>query len=215
MSITVHGVVGSPYLRGVLLGLEERGVAYRLNAIPLGDHLKEPHLLRHPFGRVPAFEHDDFQIYEAQAILRFIAAVFPGPALQPADARQAARMNQLMGITDCYFVPEVGLTITRPRFDERVGLGKADEAVVRAAIPRAKVCLRAIDDLKGDASYLVGEELTLADLLLAPHLVIFPLTPEGERLLAAHPRLSAWIDRMLARPSMIATDHTRLLARAA
>src|SRR5436305_1434661 len=105
MSVVVHGVVGSPYLRGVLLGLEERGVAYRLNPIPLGEHLKEPHLSRHPFGRVPAFEHDDFRLYETQAILRYIDAVFPGPSLQPTDARQAARMNQLMGVTDCYFAP--------------------------------------------------------------------------------------------------------------
>ena len=137
------------------------------------------------------------------------------PQLEGGEARQAARMNEPMGITDCYFVPEVGLTITCPRFDERAGLGKADEAVVDAAILRAKVCLRAIDDLKGEAQYLAGDELTLADLLLARHLVILRLTPEGEELIAAHPRLSAWVDGMLACSSMIATDHTRLQARGA
>jgi glutathione S-transferase len=214
MAVIVHGVIGSPYLRGATLGLEERGVSYELRAIPLGAHLEQPHLSRHPFGRVPAFEHDGFALYETQAILRYVANVFPGPALEPADPRQAARMNQLIGITDWYFLNHIGRLITRPRFNEMIGRGKADEDAIRSALPDAKVCLKAIDDLKGDATFLAGEALSLADLLLAPHVALFAPTPEGRTLLARHPRLIDWLNRMLARPSMIATD-PRALQRAA
>ena len=34
-TIVIHGVPGSPYLRSALLGLEEKGLPYRLNAIEL------------------------------------------------------------------------------------------------------------------------------------------------------------------------------------
>ena len=215
MTVVVHGVVGSPYLRGALLGLEEREVAYQLNAIPLGAHLEPPHLARHPFGRVPVLDHDDFRLYETQAILRYVAQVFPGPALEPADARQAARMNQLIGITDWYFFNQIAAPITRPRFLEMQGKGKADEAAIASALPGARVCLKTIDELKGDARYLAGDSVSIADLLLAPHMAYFAVTPEGRSLLGAHLRLLAWVERMQARPSMLATDRAQLMARAA
>ena len=54
----VHGIPGSPYVRAALLSLEEKGAPYRLAAMQFGTLKQESHLSRHPFGRVPAFEHD-------------------------------------------------------------------------------------------------------------------------------------------------------------
>src|SRR5947208_5823279 len=96
----VHGVPGSPFLRSVQLGLEEKGALYRLAVMAPGESKSAAHLKRHPFGRIPAFEHGDFQLYETQAILRYLDDVIPEPALKPADPRAAARMNQIIGIND-------------------------------------------------------------------------------------------------------------------
>ncbi|MDB6105516.1 MAG: glutathione S-transferase, partial [Gammaproteobacteria bacterium] len=94
--ITVYGVPGSPYLRSALLGLHEKGAAYRLAGLSagIGETRREDHLRRHPFGRIPVLEHGEFRLYETQAILRYLDAVLPGPALQPQDPCAAARMNQ-------------------------------------------------------------------------------------------------------------------------
>jgi glutathione S-transferase len=214
MTVTVYGVVGSPLLRSALLGLEERAVPYALVGIPMGAHLEPPHLARHPFGRVPVFDHDGFALYETQAILRYVAKVFPGEPLEPADARAAARMNQLMGITDWYFYNSISTAISRPRiFAMRYGK-PADEAAIKTALPGARICMQAVDDLKGDHAYLAGNALSLADLLLAPQMANFALTPEGKAMLAAHPRLAGWLDHMATRPSMLNTATDRL-ARAA
>src|SRR5213078_2515073 len=111
----VYGVPGSPYLRAVLVGLEEKAAAYEL--IPVsGPATKQPeHLARHPFGRVPAFEHDGFALYETQAILRYIDGAFPGAALQPTGLKERAHMDQLVGICDWYLFPQVGVTIAFQR----------------------------------------------------------------------------------------------------
>ena len=95
----VHGIPGSPYVRAALLSLEEKGAAYEFAAMAPGTLKQQPHLSRHPFGRIPAFEHDGWMLYETQAIMRYVDAVIPGPRLQPDDPRAAARMNQLIGIT--------------------------------------------------------------------------------------------------------------------
>ena len=111
----VHGVPGSPYVRAALLTLEEKGAVYQLAAMALGTLKQQPHLSRHPFGRIPAFEHDGWMLYETRAIMRYIDAVVPGPRLQPEDPRAAARMDQLMNITDWYLMPQVSVPITRNR----------------------------------------------------------------------------------------------------
>src|SRR5439155_8153198 len=103
----VHGVPGSPYVRAALLALEEKGASYELASMAPGT-LKQPsHLSRHPFGRIPAFEHDGWMLYETQAIMRYVDAVVPGPPLQPEEPRAAARMDQLIGIVDWYLMPQV------------------------------------------------------------------------------------------------------------
>ncbi len=50
---TVHGIIGSPYVRAALLGLEEKGCDYRVAPIGMGDHRKPAFRSLHPFGRIP------------------------------------------------------------------------------------------------------------------------------------------------------------------
>jgi glutathione S-transferase len=68
--IVVYGVPGSPFVRAVQMGLEEKKAAYQLHVLGAYESKSEAYLERHPFGRVPAFEHGDFKLYETQAILR-------------------------------------------------------------------------------------------------------------------------------------------------
>ena len=80
----VYGILGSPYMRSAMLALEEKSIPYEFSAVPMGANKQEPYLSRQPFGRVPAFEHDGFALYETQAIIRYVDAAFPGPSLQPS-----------------------------------------------------------------------------------------------------------------------------------
>ena len=56
-------------------------------------------------------EHGDFVLYETQAVVRYLDALIAEPALTPETAREAARMNQLMGIVDCYVFPSISSSI--------------------------------------------------------------------------------------------------------
>ncbi len=207
----VHGIPGSPFVRAVLMGLEEKGRSWTL--IPLGPGAsKSPeHLARHPFGRVPAVEHGDFALYETQAVLRYVDRLYPDPALTPADPRLAARMDQLAGVNDWYLMPQVGVPIGFPKvIAPRLGF-PADTSKVAEAMPKARVCIGEIARLLGGQSFLAGEALSLADLMIAPMLSLLMECEEGRELMAPHPALRAWLQRMEARPSMTATTWDRLL----
>jgi glutathione S-transferase len=211
----VHSVPGSPFGRAVLATLEEKGVIYRLAPLPPGSSKSPEHLARHPFGRVPVLEHDGFMLYETQAILRYIDRVLPQPALTPADPRQAARMDQVMNVSDWYLFQGVGNVIGFQRIVGPRFLGIApDEAVIEAAMPRARTVFAELARLLGDQPFIAGDALTLADLHTAPHASFLSLTPEWATLTAPHPSLLAWIERLEARPSFQATTVQRLVERA-
>jgi glutathione S-transferase len=210
--IVVYGVPGSPYLRSALLGLHEKAASYRLAVLALGNGgvRSEDHLQRHPFGRIPVLEHGDFRLYETQAILRYLDAVLPGPVLQPQDPRAAARMNQIAGIVDWYVFPYISVGITAERFmSQRFWNRPADEANIAQAMPRARICVRELERLLGSSEFLTGDTLSIADLMVAPHLLFFRGTPEAEQLMRGT-SLDAWLKRMQARPSMQATEVDRL-----
>jgi glutathione S-transferase len=213
--VIVYGVPGSPFVRAVQMGLEEKGVAYRVQPVGPRELQSEAYLKRHPFGRVPAFEHGDLKLYETQAILRYLDDVFPEPPFVPADPRAAARMNQIIGINDWYFFPKAAAVIVFQRVVGPVLLGApTDEAAIAAAAPMARICVAELDRLLGSERFLAGDQMSIADLMLAPQIDFFAATPEGKALLEGT-GLNAWLARMSARASMIATQRPEPLRGAA
>ena len=206
----IHGVPGSPYVRSALLGFEERHIPYRLAALSVESSKSEEHLGRHPFGRVPVLEHGDFRLYETQAILRYANELGSGPALVPAEARAAARVNQIVGIVDWYLFPSATVGITAERLFAPLFWGRpADEANIARALPTARTCVRELERLQGSAPFVAGDSLSIADLMLAPQLEFFRATPEGAELLSGS-SLESWLTRMRLRASMQATQAERL-----
>jgi len=208
----LHGVPGSPYVRSALLGLEEKRADYRLAAMSMGSLRSAEHLGRNPFGRIPVLDHGEFRLYETQAILRYLDDLYPEPSWQPREARARARMNQLASICDWYVMPNISVPISRERVVVPLFGGTPDEAKIVGALPKAEICIRAIESLIAEP-YLVGEAVSLADLMLAPHLSYFAAAPEG-RAIMGQGKLTRWLARMEARPSMQRTTIEKLRAAA-
>jgi glutathione S-transferase len=208
--LVFFGVPGSPYVRMPLLACEEKGVAYRLEALAPGQSKEPAYLARHPFGRIPAMEHDGFGLYEAQAMLRYIDEAFDGPPLQPTDPKARARMSQVLNIVDWYVMPSLSAGIGFNRIIAPIFGFPVDEAKVKAAIPLARTSLTALEDLLGAQRYFGGDQITLADLAAVAHLDMVPKSPEGAELIAGSPLL-AWLDRMAERPSVRKTAFEKMM----
>lgn len=214
----VHTIPGSPFARAVMATLEEKGAPWRIAPLAPGTLKAEPHLSRHPFGRIPVLEHGDFSLYETQAILRYIDRVVPEPALTPADPRAAARMDQVMNIADWYLFQGVGNVIGFQRVVGPALMGiTPDEAACAAAMPRAHQVFAALSQLLGEQPCFAGDRLSLADILLAVQMDFMTQAPEWAPLTEGRSNLVRWMDRMNARPSMQATTWARVteLAKAA
>jgi glutathione S-transferase len=125
--------------------------------------------------------------------------------LQPTDLHQFSRMNQIMGIVEAYAAPSIGAGILFNRMlAPRLGL-PVDEAAVAAVLPQARLCVAEIARLMGDQTYLAGERVSLADLMVIPLFYYFGKLPEGEAPLAEHPNIRPWMRRMEERQSFQVT----------
>ena len=199
--ITVFGASYSVYVRIVRLVLEEIGIPYDLVEIDIfaKESVPADYAERHPFRRIPAFEHDGFRLFETDAIVGYVVEQFGGGGLLPADVKQRARMRQIMRIMDNYGASQLvwGIYVEEMERD-RLGRLGAEE------LERAKTCLTVLSDLADD-TYMVGMRLSLADLWTLPMLSYLDLSPAGHTLLQGAPKLSAWLQRMRLRPAALAT----------
>ena len=83
--------------------------------------------------------------------------------------------------------------------------GTPDRGVIDVAVPQIKSHLEVLDRAYGPRNVLVGDAVSMADLLLAPIVFYLGMFPEGKTLLAGAPnvtRAHAW---MAERPSFKAT----------
>jgi len=91
----------SPYVFSTFVGLTEKGTAFDIAAISIGDreHLATAYSERSLTERVPALDHDGFVLGESSAIAEYLDEVLPAPRfprLVPSGVHERARARQLM-----------------------------------------------------------------------------------------------------------------------
>ena len=82
----------------------------------------------------------------------------------------------------------------------------ADFAEVQAGLAGSAKVLAALEALAAADGFLVGDQLSLADLHLGAMVAYLALAPEGAALLRERPRLASWWELVSRRPSFAATD---------
>jgi glutathione S-transferase len=200
----VYGADYSIYVRIVRLVLAEKGIDYELVPVDVfaSEGIPAWYFEHHPFGRIPAFEHDGFRLFETSAIARYVDEAFDGPALQPTEPRGRATMNQIIGMLDAYAYRSMVWDVAVERLEKDA----PDEILIASGLSRAQVVLRTLTSLKSEGPWLLGDQLTLADLHAAPIIGYFVKVAEGQGLLAEFPEMPAWWERISARASFEMTE---------
>ncbi len=206
MAIELHGYQYSVYSWIARLALHEKGVAYNwVEVDPFADSIPAGYLAIHPFKRVPALVHAGFVVYETGAITRYVDEAFEGPRLQPEEPRERARCNQIISIVDSYaywpLVRQVfSHVVFRPLMSRPV-----DENEFQGGLDAAPRVLAALETTAGEGQYLCGNQLSLADIHLAPMIGYFVLVDEGRAPLRKHCRLDRWWSELSNKSAFVAT----------
>jgi len=189
----------STYARRVRIALLEKDIDFEPVILDMAAraHRAPEYLALNPYGRVPTIDDDGFVLYESAAILQYLEATHPAPALLPADARGRARVDMHLRLCDLQMARPTGIIIFPKRFLSQERWDRAAMAQAKADIEKH---LAIVEQTLGDRSFLVGDAYTLADVSYTPFLQFLPLME-----IEPPPRVAAWRRRLLERPSAIAT----------
>ncbi|WP_062206185.1 glutathione S-transferase family protein [Aureimonas sp. AU12] len=204
--LKLWGFNGSTYVRTVRMLLAEKGVTdYEQDPVNVlaGEPHSPEHLQRHPFGKVPVIEHQGFRVIETAAITRYLNSALQGHDLVPAEPRDVARMDMVISIIDSYGYGSIlGGVVAYHLFPEFVG-GKNEKAH-HEGIEKGKAVITELMKIKGASPFLAGDDLSIADLYLAPLITYVAMTPHKDEFLAL-PGMADWWTRIGALDSFKAT----------
>jgi glutathione S-transferase len=115
-----------------------------------------------PNRLVPVIEDDGFVLWESHAIVRYLAAEYGTGRLAPADRKQRALANQWMEWANSTLYPNVILTCFLGLI--RTPARERDVAAIEAAARRVGEDLAILNSQLGGRSYILGDQLTVADI---------------------------------------------------
>lgn len=198
----IYGSTLSPFVRKVMVFAMEKGITLDNVQVPPGP--KSPEFLAmSPFGKIPAFDDGDYQLCDSSAIVHYLEAKHPDPALIPAEARARGRAVWFDEYADT-----IMFAAAAPIFFNRVvmklmgkegDLATADKAEAEALPP----VLDYLERVVPKSGFLVEDRFTLADAAVAS-----PFANLGHAGVqidpARYPNVTAYAAAMLARPSFAA-----------
>jgi glutathione S-transferase len=196
--VEIIGSISSTYTRVVCMVCEEKGIAYTLTEKPLN----APEIFAiHPLGKMPVLRYGDFVLFESKAIATYLDRSFAGPLLIPADPRLGALTEQWVSFVNTAVDGTLIRTYLYAYIAAMMTSTPPDRNVIEAALVDVRKQLGILDDALAHSGYLVGDQITLADLNLLPILDRVRLAPEGKEILANSPHLSRYFETHAARPS--------------
>jgi glutathione S-transferase len=174
----------------VVWTLEEVGADYELETISAEEAGGAEHRARHPLGRVPVLEDEQGPMFESTALVFHIAELYPDAGLMPPAATHEREVVQAWSIFAMTELEAPAIECARQR-----------EANPEASAKAAERCAGSVAVLEGVLSgsppYLVGDRLTVADIVVGAVMGLAVRT----RAIEPSPTVTAYMESLAARPA--------------
>jgi glutathione S-transferase len=195
------GAFGSPFVRKAYVALTEKGIPFEHEqVIPFG--VSPEYRKISPLGKIPAFQDGDRTLADSSVIIAYLERTHPQPALYPTDAYEYARALWFEEFGDGGLAPVLGAKVFFPKvigprfFKQEPNLAEIQK-VIDTEIPPL------FDYLEGELGnndYLVGNKFSIADIGVATIFVNYAFAGYGVDA-KRWPKLAAYVNRVLSRPS--------------
>lgn len=165
--VEIYGLGSTRSMRAVWAAKEAK-IEYKYHEVDLkkGEHLQDSFKELNPFGGVPVLKDGDFVLWESAAILTYIGDIAPQSNLVPKvqDAKRRAEYNKWLHFANCE-LDAILFTIEKHiwRYPEDQ---RRPEAIKKSLEELQKPLGIVTEHLKNN-EYLMGDEFTMADILMA------------------------------------------------
>ena len=163
--LKLYGFPVSHYYNMIKHTLLIKGVAFEeVLVMPGADG---DYLDKSPLGKIPCIETEYGFISESGAIFDYIEATYRQPSLMPSDLWGQLKMKELMKVMELYVELQA-----RPLVAAALGFDQVEQNKIDDATLILTKGFTAIAKLSQFKPYLLGEQMTLADIMLRYCLVV-------------------------------------------
>jgi glutathione S-transferase len=185
--------------RRVWMTLLEKGLDFQIEEVQLNGQQFQPEFLAlNPFHHIPVLVDGELKVIESLAIMDYLEAKYPQPSMLPTDPIDLAKVRMVEMVT----VNELGPALI-PLYPKMLGLGEGDPAQVAEAVQKITTNLQFFEGLLDDRPFFGSNTITLAEPVAG---TVISYLGSADITLDAFPKLQAWIDRLILRPSWSATQ---------
>lgn len=168
-----------------------------------GENLKPEFLKLNPNHKVPTLVDGELALWEAHAIMIYLAEKTPGQTLYPATPEGRADVNRWMFWSAYHFTPAVGVLNWEHIIKKMMGAGEPDAARVAEHEKILHGLAAILDAHLADREYVCGAALTLADVAIACPLMT---TVPAKLPVTELANLQRWFAKIQALPAWQATN---------
>jgi glutathione S-transferase len=201
MKVYFHPV--SPFARKVLITAQLLGLELEKEFVDLfaGKGQDATYLKLNPHGKVPTLVDGDFELWESNAIIQYLAALQAETSLYPNDTRVRADISRWLFWESSSWSQACMAYVYENMLKPIRGKGEADPEELRKADEKFHRFAAVLNSHLAQRAWLVGDGITLADISVAVSLMHagpgkYPLEGYGHitRWFAQIEALPAWID---------------------
>lgn len=192
--LNIYHATGTRAFR-VIWACEELGVPYEITPVDFSPAYRASPEWRalNPVGKVPVMTDGDLTMFESCAMMQYVLDRYGDGRLQPAKSDASyAHYLQWCWFAESTFARPLG-EVTNHRREFKPEL----DDVVAEMKGRATSCVAALDAALSDRPYLLGDEMSAADLSIAYVMRAYRRTVTEDMPANAQ----AFFDRMTALPS--------------
>jgi len=187
--VLLHSFFITPNNRKVEAFIKHFDLDVKIHQVNFREHENqtEEFLAMNPMGKVPVLVDGDFNLWESNAILTYLATVFPQTNALPTDPKGRADVDRWLHWQSSHLMPAIGRLKT--------GEEKDPESL--------KPLFRVLGIQLQDKDYVCGE-LSVADFAIAA----YTLTKLGRSLdYSELPNVAAWRDRVSQLKGFVETHY--------
>jgi glutathione S-transferase len=168
----------------------EKSIEYQLKPL---EFRQESHRALHPFLRMPVMRAQNLVLYETLAIATYLDDAFDGPRLTPQSPHARAQMLQWISSCNAYLYGDLVQSLL-----------KSDDPSEKD-LEAARRDIEVFDRQLRGGWYLLGNQLYLCDLFLAPMIAFAEGRPATAPLFRELDGMAAWRERIGSRASFART----------
>ena len=197
--ITLHGFPVSNYYNKVKLALLEKNLSFA-EAYVNPKSVDASGMAASPLGKIPFITTPQGTLCESQAIVDYLEAAYPTPALLPADPFAAAKVRELTTYIDLHVE-----LVARQLYPQAFFGGTVSESTQQLVRKQLEKNIAALKSLIKFAPYAAGDSFTQADCAAFASLPLVGMACKAvygeDLLLAGGVDYKAYIKMIGERPS--------------